>query len=111
MFDSSSVRAILDQGSFFKGFLSFEGAVRLAGEFEGEIKSEGTLIIESTAKVKADISVRCLILNGSLSGTVKAMEQVLMYPPAHFEGTVQSPSLKIEEGVIFEGKSLHERQG
>jgi cytoskeletal protein CcmA (bactofilin family) len=29
-----------------------------------------------------------------------------MYPPAIFKGTVTSPSLKIEEGVIFEGASF-----
>lgn len=103
------IRAILDQGTSFKGTLSFEGTVRLAGEFEGQIQSEGTLIIESTAKVKAKIRVKSLILNGFLDGEVQAIEQVCMYPPAHFVGTVQSPSLKIDEGVIFEGSSLHEK--
>ena len=105
-----NVRAILDQGTFFKGHLSFEGAVRIAGEFEGEIKSEGTLIIESTAQVRAKVQVRTLILNGYLKGEVRAIEQVCMYPPAHFVGTVQSPSLKIEEGVVFEGSSVHEKK-
>ncbi len=105
-----NVRAILDKGTSFKGCLSFDGTVRIAGHFEGEIDSEGTLIIENTAQVQAKIKVRVLILNGRLDGDVQALEQIHMYSPAHFSGKVQSPSLKIEEGVIFEGSSFHAKK-
>ena len=105
-----NIRAILDQGTSFKGCLRFEGTVRLAGHFEGQIYSQGTLIIENTAQVQAQIEVRRLVIHGRLKGDVQALEQVDMYPPAHFTGKVQSPSLKIEEGVIFEGSSLHAKK-
>ena len=105
MSEVSSIRAILDQGAVFHGRLSFDGAVRIAGEFEGEIKSGGTLIIEPSGRVKADIQVQTLILSGRLEGKVQAQRQVCMHPPARFTGTVKSPSLKIDEGVIFEGTS------
>ena len=106
----SNIRAILDQGTSFKGVLSFEGTVRIAGNFEGEIESSGILIVEQTALVKAKIQVRELVLSGSLEGEVKASEKVVMYPPAHFKGNVEAPTLKIEEGVIFEGASLHAKK-
>ena len=108
---SENVRAILDQGASFQGRLSFEGAVRIAGEFDGEIHSpKGTLIIEPEGKIKAKIHVQTLILHGFLKGEIKADEQVRMHTPAHFIGTVESPSLKIDEGVIFEGSSLHSKK-
>jgi cytoskeletal protein CcmA (bactofilin family) len=34
-----------------------------------------------------------------------ANKKVTMIPPARFRGTVTTPSLKIEEGVVFEGAS------
>jgi len=108
---SNDVRAILDQGTSFQGQLSFDGVVRVAGEFKGEVQSpKGTLIVESGGKVKAKVYVQTLILHGFLEGEVKASEQVRMHPPAHFVGTVESPSLKIDEGVIFEGSSLHSKK-
>lgn len=110
IFEETEVRAILNQGAFFEGKLSFYGTVRIAGQFKGEIQSEGTLIIDSTAKVEAKINIKTLILTGHLSGEVCASEQVKMFPPAHFKGEVVSPSLKIEEGVIFEGSSRHHSQ-
>lgn len=106
----SNIRAILDQGAFFEGRLGFDGTVRIAGQFKGEIRSEGTLVIDSTAQVEGDIQVRNLVLYGHFIGKVEALEQVKMYPPAYFKGSVKSPSLKIEEGVIFEGSSTHDKE-
>ncbi len=111
MSEKNLVRAILDEGAFFKGVLSFEGAVRIAGRFEGEIWSEkGILIIEPSGQVKARVKVCCLVLQGFLEGDVEALEQVKMHPPARFVGTVQSPSLQIDEGVVFEGSSVHKKK-
>ena len=107
---SEEIQAILDKGTCFKGNLSFEGVVRIAGSFEGDITSSGSLIIEETGRVKGKIEVHSLILHGFLEGDVKALKQVCMIPPARFIGKVESPSLKIEEGVIFEGSSLHAKK-
>ena len=110
MSEESFVKAILDEGTLFKGVLSFEGTVRIAGQFEGEIWSEkGTLIIEPSGQVRAQVKVCCLILQGFLKGETEALEYVKMHPPARFAGTVRSPSLQIEEGVVFEGSSVHKK--
>jgi cytoskeletal protein CcmA (bactofilin family) len=42
---------------------------------------------------------------GKLEGNIVATRKVIMMPPAIFRGTVTTPSLKIEEGVVFEGAS------
>ena len=111
MNEENFVRAILDQGASFKGVLSFEGTVRVAGKFEGEILSKnGTLIVESSGQVKARVKVCRLVLQGFLEGEIEALEQVKMHPPARFVGTVQSPSLQVDEGVVFEGSSVHKKK-
>ena len=108
---NQQVRAILDEGASFKGVLSFDGVVRIAGKFEGEIWSEkGTLIIESSGQVTGQVKVCSLVVQGFLKGEVEASKQVKMHPPARFEGTVQSPSLQIDEGVVFEGASVHKKK-
>ena len=99
------LQVILSEGAFFEGELRFKGLARIAGQMKGEIKGDGRLIIESTAKVSADITTEHLVLLGNLEGTVKASKTVLMEPPAQFSGKVFSPSLSIKEGVLFEGSS------
>lgn len=100
-----SVTAILDQGSSFEGKLTFEGTVQIGGNFKGEIFTKDTLIINSGSKVTAEIEAETIIINGNVEGNLFARKKVIMNPPAIFKGTVTTPSLKIEEGVVFEGAS------
>jgi cytoskeletal protein CcmA (bactofilin family) len=99
------VSAILDQGSSFEGRLTFEGTVQIAGDFKGEIFTNDTLVINKGSTVSAQIEADTIIISGSVEGNLFARKRVVMYPPATFRGTVTTPSLKIEEGVVFEGAS------
>jgi cytoskeletal protein CcmA (bactofilin family) len=44
-------------------------------------------------------------LSGTFEGVLKAKQKIEMHPPANFKGTCITPTIKIEEGVIFEGES------
>jgi cytoskeletal protein CcmA (bactofilin family) len=99
------VTAILDRGTKFEGKLSFEGVVQISGDFSGEIFSQDTLIITSGANISAEIEADTIIISGKVEGNLFARSRILMHPPAVFKGTVTSPSLRIDEGVVFEGAS------
>ncbi|MCX7978383.1 MAG: polymer-forming cytoskeletal protein [Bdellovibrionaceae bacterium] len=101
----TEVTAILEQGSEFEGRLSFEGTARIGGAFRGEIFTSDTLVVAAGANVFAQIEADTVIISGRVEGNVFARRRVVMLPPAHFKGTVTSPSLRIEEGVVFEGAS------
>ncbi len=101
----SQVTALLDQGASFEGRLTFEGTVQIGGNFKGEIFTQDTLVIGETARVVAQIEADTIVLSGHVEGNLFARTKVIMQPPAVFKGTVTSPSLKIEEGVVFEGAS------
>jgi cytoskeletal protein CcmA (bactofilin family) len=103
---NSQITALLDKGSFFEGKLTFEGTVQISGEFKGEIFTKDNLIIKEGAYVNAQIEAETVIISGRVEGQIFARKKVYMLPPAIFKGTVTSPSLKIEEGVIFEGASF-----
>ncbi len=99
------ITALLDHGATFEGRLTFEGTVRLGGNFSGEIFTNDTLVISAGAKVEAQIEADTVIISGFTKGNVYARRRVLMHPPAIFVGTVTTPSLQIDEGVVFEGAS------
>jgi cytoskeletal protein CcmA (bactofilin family) len=99
------VTGVLDKGSEFDGILSFEGAFRIGGVFRGKIFTDDILIIGEGASVDAEIEVGTLILSGELKGTVKAKERVEIHFPAVFRGNIQTPSLMVADGVVFEGVS------
>lgn len=99
------VTALLDHGASFDGRLTFEGTVRIGGSFRGEIFTNDTLVVNAGAKVEAQIEADTVIISGSVKGNIFARRRVIMHPPAVFQGTVTSPSLRIDEGVVFEGAS------
>jgi cytoskeletal protein CcmA (bactofilin family) len=97
--------ALLDHGAYFEGRLTFEGTVRIGGQFKGEVFTKDTLVIDAGARVEAQVEADLVIISGEFAGNVFARRQVIMHPPAIFRGTVTSPSLRIDEGVMFEGAS------
>ena len=103
--DSGQMTALLDKGAAFEGKLTFEGTVRIGGRFRGEIFTQDTLVINPGAHVEAQIEADVVIISGHVIGNVFARRRVIMHPPAVFKGSVTSPSLRIDEGVMFEGAS------
>lgn len=99
------VSALLDHGASFDGRLTFEGTVRIGGHFKGEIFTNDTLVVNPGAQVEAQIEADTVIISGAVQGNIFARRKVIMHPPATFRGTVTTPSLRIDEGVVFEGAS------
>ncbi len=86
--------------------MSFSGAAKISGQFIGEIFTRDELIISETGQVKAEVEAGVVVLKGTFEGNIVAHQKVTMVPPAKFRGTVTTPSLKIDEGVVFEGASF-----
>jgi cytoskeletal protein CcmA (bactofilin family) len=82
--------------------------VRIDGTFTGEISTNDTLHIGEGAKVSAEISCGTVIVEGDVVGNIKATGAVELHRPAKVRGDITSPSLSIEKGVVFEGRSKME---
>jgi len=100
---SDAVTGFLGSQTEFVGKLSFSGIVHLDGHFEGEIVSRGTLVVGSESVVHAEIQSNILKVSGEVHGDLTASERIELYPPAKVFGNIRTPSLTVEEGVIFEG--------
>ena len=100
-----AVTAVIDQGCEFEGKLCFQGTVRINGIFRGEIYTPDTLIVGEGARVQGLIEAGSVIISGEVSGNVKAKYRVEIHQPAIFRGDIHTPSLRVDEGVIFEGSS------
>lgn len=98
---ADKIKAFLGVGSQFEGTLVFEDIVRMDGSFSGKITSKDTLIVGETAHIEADISVGTLILSGRFKGQVSANVRVELRAPAQVEGSINTPSLVVEEGVLM----------
>ena len=101
---SSDLNALLGRGSEFEGKLTFEGTVRIDGKFTGTIVTNDVLVVGEGAKISAEISCGSIIVHGEVQGNVRAKNAVELHHPARVRGNIESPSVMIEKGVVFEGQ-------
>jgi cytoskeletal protein CcmA (bactofilin family) len=97
------INTLLGRGSEFEGKLTFEGTVRIDGKLSGEIFSDDVLVIGEGATVSAEIDVGVLIVEGNVNGNIRAKRAVELHAPARVKGNIETPSLYIDKGVMFEG--------
>jgi len=98
------LNGFLDEGSHFKGDLTFDDTMRIDGKFEGTIRSDHLLIVGDTGVVDADVHVGSVSIDGTLRGTVVAREKIEIHPHGRVYAKLQAPVLKIEEGATFQGE-------
>lgn len=101
--DTGGIDAFLGRNTTFQGTLIFDGLVRIDGNFEGNIKTEDTLVIAGSGNVKAEIEAGDVKISGRFDGVINAKSKVELYKPAFVTGTIITPVFKVEEGVIFNG--------
>jgi cytoskeletal protein CcmA (bactofilin family) len=97
--------SIVAEGVKLEGKLIFQGILKLAGSFEGDIFTADKLIIMETAQVKADIEGDTIIIAGKVEGNIRATSKIEIRSSGYFKGSILTPILSIEEGGIFEGAS------
>ncbi len=103
--ESHEISGVIEKGCEFEGKLCFEGTLRIGGAFKGEIFTNDVLVIGEGANVQAAIEAGTVIINGEVTGDIIAKHRVEIHKPAIFRGNIATPSLMVDEGVIFEGSN------
>src|SRR5512138_1889602 len=102
------INTLLGKGSEFEGKLTFEGTVRVDGKLSGEIFSDDVLVVGEGAEVHAEVDIGEIIIQGLVIGNIRAKRSVEIHAPGKVRGDITTPSLQIDKGVIFEGRSIME---
>lgn len=100
---AQDMTAIVDTRTSFKGVIRYTGTVRIDGKVEGEIHTDGVLLIGREAVIRARVSAGTIVSCGTIFGNVTATDRVSLLQPAVLKGSVKTPSLSMEEGVRLIG--------
>ncbi len=87
----------------FKGIITYSGTVRVDGALEGEIHTDGGLLVGPEAVLKAKVTAGTVVCRGTIHGDIQAKDQIVLCAPAVVQGSLTTPVLSIEEGVVFNG--------
>lgn len=106
----SDLNGFLDRGSHVEGELRFQTTFRVDGKFTGKVTSEGDLIVGDGGEVEGDLNVGQVFVSGTIKGTIRAAKKIQITPTGKVFAEIDTPSLAIEDGALFEGRCTMMRE-
>ena len=88
----------------FKGELTFQGGVRIDGQFEGSITTNGKVFVSKSGQVKAEIQAGSLALEGKIEGNVTTEDRVELRASGRMVGDIRAAKLLVVEGATIAGR-------
>jgi len=102
--DEDSGQGRISRGVEVSGDVLFADALQVDGKVTGKLMSEsGSLMIEQTGDIQADVDVGVCVIRGALTGNVNARSRVEIYKTARVQGDISTPVLLVEEGAMLSG--------
>ena len=101
--DDISINTIIGKGSSITGNLRINGFVRLDGDIDGNLETDGNIIIGDSARIKGDVKAKAVIVGGIIKGNVKAAESVKVLAEAAVIGDIISRKVQVEDKATFHG--------
>lgn len=99
-----TLSGFVGSGTMVTGEANFKAMMRVDGHLSGRVSStSGTLIVGSNGKVDANIEVAVAVIHGTINGDIIASQRLELGRSAKVNGNIQTPSLIIEQGAVFEG--------
>ena len=94
----------LERGTRLEGRLDSPGTLRIDSQVKGAITSESTIILGEEGRVEGELTANVVIIEGRVDGIIRARSKVDIQSKAIVAGDIQSPTLMIEPGAIFDGR-------
>ncbi len=105
------IDTLIGAESRIEGNVQFSGGLRVDGKINGNIIAApgkpSTLVLSETAEVKGEINVTHLVVNGTVTGPVRATEYLELLGKARIIGDVQYRTMEIHLGATISGKLAH----
>jgi cytoskeletal protein CcmA (bactofilin family) len=79
--------------------------LHVEGYLKGTVVLSGDIFIGNTGIVEADVEAKNIIIQGEVSGNVKAHRQLEIHTTGKLVGDCTAASIDIKEGAVFEGHS------
>ena len=103
-FKNEMTENLIGKDSIFEGDFEVNGDLRVEGKFSGDLRVEGQLIVGEKGKVKTNVQAKQVIIGGIFIGDIEAREEVILLNTGKVLGNIKTPILKVNKGVISQGK-------
>jgi cytoskeletal protein CcmA (bactofilin family) len=101
--DDAFVNSIIGEGTRFKGEFDLNGLLRIDGDFSGVIRTRGKVLVGRNGRAECTMHAGTVVVGGVVKGEITSTEKVIVLSTGLVLGTITTPRLIVEEGVILDG--------
>lgn len=102
---------IIGSNSSLEGKLTSSGSIRIDGKMDGDIATEGDVIIGQEARTDGNIKSSNIEISGSVEGDIVSDGCLKIFSTGSLFGNIKVKSFVIEEDGVFEGMCHINAQG
>ena len=107
----SRIDSLIGGTTRIEGNVFFSGGLRVDGVIRGNVSAlpdqPGTLVISEHARIDGEVQVAHLVVNGTINGTVHAVETLELQSGSRVKGDVHYKSIEMHQGAVVEGRLVH----
>ena len=107
----NSIDTLIGVDTRIEGDIHFMGGLRVDGAIRGNVSepnaSPSTLILSEHGRIEGAINASKIVVNGKVTGPVKANQFIELQAKARITGDVYYKSLEMHTGAVIEGKLVY----
>ncbi len=107
----NSIETLVGVDTQINGDVHFSGGLRVDGDIRGDVSepnaSPSTLILSENGSIEGAVTASKIVINGKVTGTVKAGQFIEMQSKARIIGDLHYKSLEMHTGAVIEGKLVY----
>ena len=104
--DDISINTLVGNGSFIQGNLKVNGFIRIDGDIDGDLETDGAVIISERARIRGNLTAKSAVIGGIVLGDVKAKEGVKLLSSSAVIGNIITRKVQMEDKVVFHGHCI-----
>ncbi|MCD6342786.1 MAG: polymer-forming cytoskeletal protein [Spirochaetaceae bacterium] len=97
------INSIIGDGTGFRGDLDLKGLLRIDGDFEGNIRTDGRVLVGKAGRARCLINADTVVVGGIVKGDIKASGKIVLLSTCVMIGNIRAPQIIVEEGVLLHG--------
>ena len=104
--DDISINTIIGKGSAISGNLKVNGFIRIDGDIDGNLETDGNVIVGELARIRGNLTAKSVIVGGIIKGNITASESIKVLSEAAVIGDVISRKVQIDASAVIHGHCI-----
>ncbi len=104
--DDISINTIIGKGSAIYGNMKVNGFIRIDGDIDGSVETDGNVLIGENARIRGDLTAKSVIIGGIIKGNIHASDSVKVLSDAAVIGDILARKVQVDASAVFHGHCI-----